>query len=102
MHSAHALAPEVWYRFLAVADAFLETILPYLLRIRLSLVMPLSVFSLVPRNTCDLANLPRAILLTRLAFMLLAPFIAETFIGRTMTAETTWEEVMSELRLHNC
>merc|ERR1719401_545200 len=85
MHSAQALAPEAWYLFFAAADAFFATIFPYLLRISLSLVRPVAVFSLLPRNTCDRANLPRAILLTRLAFMLRAADVA-FFIGSAIAA----------------
>merc|ERR1719401_93396 len=70
MHSAHALAPEAWYLFFAAADAFFETIFPYLLRISLSLVRPVVVFSLLPRSTCDRARLPRAILLVLVAHQL--------------------------------
>merc|ERR1719326_1897856 len=55
--------------FLARRDAFLLTILPRLFLIKSALVMPVYVFSLLPRKTTARAILPLAILLTAFAFM---------------------------------
>merc|ERR1712060_341072 len=100
MQSDQSLMLEVWKRLFAAADAFLETILPNLLRISLSFVIPPVVFSLFPRMTCARASLPFAILLTRLAFMLLAPFMAGAFIGRAMPAiqEKRWARMWASSR----
>merc|ERR1719396_123106 len=48
--------------FLALSERFLLTILPVLLFVRLALVKPLRVFSLLPLNTAALARLPLATL----------------------------------------
>merc|ERR1712203_1001061 len=68
--------------FLARAEAALATILPLLFFTSLSLVMPLPVFSLLPRNTAARALLPFAILLTFMAFLaFIAAFIAGFIAG---------------------
>eukprot|EP00413_Alexandrium_margalefii_P037975 CAMPEP_0204590578 /NCGR_PEP_ID=MMETSP0661-20131031/49870_1 /ASSEMBLY_ACC=CAM_ASM_000606 /TAXON_ID=109239 /ORGANISM="Alexandrium margalefi, Strain AMGDE01CS-322" /LENGTH=164 /DNA_ID=CAMNT_0051600621 /DNA_START=27 /DNA_END=518 /DNA_ORIENTATION=- len=69
------------------AEAALETTLPRLFFISLSLVSPPTVFTLVPRKTALLALLPRAILEVVglplfMAFMPFVPFM--TFIGNAM------------------
>merc|ERR1712087_307193 len=64
-HSAHTLMVDVWYSLRWIAEAFLETILPNLFFISLSLVSPDTVFSLLPRSTMARPSLPLAILLTR-------------------------------------
>merc|ERR1719148_354611 len=67
--SIHFFSALVANFFLAAADAFLLTILPFLLFIRVAFVRPLAVFSLFPRKTEAFARLPLAILLTFMAFM---------------------------------
>merc|ERR550537_1172308 len=62
--------------FLESWDLFLLTILPYLFLIKSDLVMPVAVFSLLPRKTTALAFLPLAILLTAFFFMAFIAFMA--------------------------
>merc|ERR1719336_33006 len=96
--SAQALMPLLAKAFLARAEAALLTILPFLFLIRLALVIPLAVFSLVPRKTIALASLPLAILLTLLAFiafmafMAFMPFIAAAFFMGSAIAVEKWLE----------
>merc|ERR550537_498392 len=84
--------------FLARRDAFLLTILPYLFLIKSDLVMPPTVFSLLPRKTTARAILPLAILLTvfffiaRMAFMAAIAFIA--FIAFIALAILTEEKLV--------
>merc|ERR1739845_183333 len=63
-------------RFLASALCFLLTTLPHLLIIRSAFERPPTVFSLFPRSTTDLANLPLATLLTVFFFMAFMAFMA--------------------------
>merc|ERR1719213_1046327 len=80
------------YLFLDAADIALETTLPALFLVSLSLVRPPEVLALVPLKTEDLARLPLAMLLFFMAFfMAFIVFIAfmafiafMTFIGRAM------------------
>merc|ERR1740129_1195031 len=71
-----ALLPQF---FLARAEAFFDTILPFLFLVRLSLVMPLWVFTLEPRKTTALAILPLAMMLTLFAFIAFMAFIVVFF-----------------------
>merc|ERR1719401_2016038 len=71
----------------ARAEAALDTILPRLFLMRLSLVRPVYVFTLVPLKTEALALLPLAITLTLFAFMTFMPFMAAlAFIAFMATA----------------
>merc|ERR1719399_1526233 len=65
--------------FLAKADLFLLTILPYLFLVRSFAVKPPIVFSLLPRSTMALAIWPRAILLTDFFFIVFMAFMAAFF-----------------------
>merc|ERR1719198_148192 len=67
----------IWWnlRFPA-ALARLETIFPRLFFMSISRVKPDLVFSLLPRNTTDLASRPEATLDTRFAFRTFMTFIA--------------------------
>merc|ERR1719408_885279 len=74
------------YFFLAAADAALDTILPALFFVSLSLVRPPEVLLLVPLKTEDFARLPLAIWLFFMAFFIaFKAFIA--FIGRATAGD---------------
>merc|ERR1719223_1895217 len=67
--SAQALMPLVAYAFLRAADAFFDTTLPLLFFVSDACVRPPTVLAFLPEKTADLALLPFAMVLTRLAFM---------------------------------
>merc|ERR1719159_2297468 len=78
------------------ADARFDTTFPRLFLMSMSRVRPPTVFSLLPRNTKDLAKRPRAILLTRFAFIAFIAFtvfiallraVAFFITARAMAAE---------------
>merc|ERR1719223_625081 len=87
--SAQALMPLDAYAFLRAADAFLDTTLPLLFFVSDACVRPPTVLAFLPEKTADLALLPFAMVLTRLAFMTcfmdFAPafFIAPCFMAAT-------------------
>merc|ERR1719336_3819987 len=66
--SIHFFSALVANFFFAEAERALLTILPVLLLINFSLVIPVAVFSFPPRNTTARAFLPLATLLTFMAF----------------------------------
>merc|ERR1719367_1972124 len=68
--SAHFFKPFRMNCFLPCAEAALDTILPVLFFISLSLVRPDCVFVLFPLNTDTLERLPLAITLTRFFFLI--------------------------------
>merc|ERR1719263_709436 len=82
--------------FLAAADAALDTTLPRLFLVSLSLVRPPLVFDLVPRNTEDLARLPLAICDFMAFFMafFMATFMATFFMERIGKAMATARQVV--------
>merc|ERR1719198_1900657 len=83
-----SIQPLIWWkrRFPAALDR-LETIFPRLFLMSISRVKPDLVFSLLPRNTTDLASRPEATLDTRFAFRTFMTFIAFVAEVCTMTSE---------------
>merc|ERR1740121_1706723 len=93
--SVHFFNALVAQFFFARAEAALLTIFPVLLLIKVSFVNPPTVFTFFPLKTATFASLPRAMMLTFLAFfMAFMPFIAAfmaglraAFIARAMTTQ---------------
>merc|ERR1711978_197703 len=84
--SAHFLRPLFAYTLFALAEAFLDTTLPVLLLIRSDFLRPDVVFSFRPEKTADLASLPFAMMLTRLAFFM--PPFTLLFMAGFLAAST--------------
>merc|ERR1711934_575761 len=78
--SAHFLRPLFAYNLFPLAEAFLDTTLPVLFLTRSDFLRPDVVFSFRPEKTADLARLPFATILTRLAFFMPVFFITPFFI----------------------
>merc|ERR1740121_3070819 len=74
-----AFKPFFSHCFRACAEAFLDTILPFLFFISVSFVMPLIVFCFFPEKTRFLAPLPLAMELTSCPFMAFMAFMAPAF-----------------------